>query len=84
MNQVTGKQCRKNNSIDLIRMNDIDINDPAEICEAFADFFSTIGSKLAKGLKPSQNQIAKCFLSYQNIPQVFSWNPLTSQKSYPF
>ena len=57
MNQVIGKQTKKSNSVDLIKLNGVEINDSKEICEAFASFFATIGSKLSKEFKVSKTQL---------------------------
>ena len=80
INDVCGKNNDKSNSMSHITVNGINTYQSSVICNEFADFFSSIGSKLANKTAQSDTNINTYLNKIQRNPKSIFLTPCTRSK----
>ena len=74
---MSGKFNDKSSIIDCIRDNDILHYSPEKITNAFGNYFSTIGNKMASKIKKSKIEISKYISKINMNEKTMFWLPVT-------
>ena len=53
INEVLGKSNDKNSSIDMLKVNNIELHNPLDIANQFSKYSTTVGANLAKSIGPA-------------------------------
>ena len=77
INQMSGKLNDKSSIIDCIRVNDTLHYSPEKITNAFGNYFSTIGKKMASKIKKPKTEISKYISKINMNEKTMFWAPAT-------
>ena len=55
INQITHRKCTDNSSINELKVNDVSVTKPSDLCEVLNDYFTSIGSTLASDLPEAES-----------------------------